>query len=126
VFSSAGLCLYFYALTAHFGCWTPPPADQHVSRWQVNPGLLFAQLIKVRSGYKFKFINAVMRCGDRAVFRAALQALGFSGRVETASVERLNLTLCELIAPLSRRTWSIADDISTLRRHAGLARCYPF
>jgi hypothetical protein len=57
---------------------------------------------------------------SRAVYRAALQALSFSGRVETAFVERLNLTLRELIAPLSRRSWSIADDIPTLWRHVGV------
>lgn len=124
VFSSDGLRMYFYALTAHFGHWTPPPAGKRVPRWQVNPGLLFAQLIKVKSGYKLRFIKTVMRCGQRAVYRAAVQALGFSGKVETAFVERLNLTLRELIAPLSRRTWSIGDDIPTLWRHVGLGRVY--
>jgi hypothetical protein len=48
VFSSDGLRMYFYALTAHFGCWTPPPEGKRAPRWQVDPGLLFAQLIKVR------------------------------------------------------------------------------
>jgi hypothetical protein len=66
----------------------------------------------------------VIRCGERAVYRAALQAPGFSGKIKTAFVERLNLTLRELIAPLSRRTWSIADDIPTLWRHVGMGRVY--
>lgn len=65
-----------------------------------------------------------MRCGQRAAYRAALLALGFSGKIETAFIERLNLTLRELIAPLSRRTWSIADDIPALARHLGLGRVY--
>jgi hypothetical protein len=43
--NSDGLRMYFYALTAHFGHWTPPPAGKRVPRWQVDPGLLFAQLI---------------------------------------------------------------------------------
>jgi transposase InsO family protein len=43
--------------------------------------------------------------------------------VQTAFVERANLTLRELIAPLSRRTWSIAYDRHHLRLHSqwGLA-----
>jgi transposase InsO family protein len=46
-----------------------------------------------------------------------LQRLGFTGRIQTAYVERSNLTLRELIAPLSRRTWSLANDRKHLRLH---------
>jgi transposase InsO family protein len=46
-----------------------------------------------------------------------LKALSLSGIVQTAFVERANLTLRELIAPLSRRTWSIAYDKHHLRLH---------
>jgi hypothetical protein len=37
-------------------------------------------------------------------------AHNLTGKVQTAYVERANLTLRELIAPLSRRTCSIAND----------------
>ena len=124
IFSSDGLRMYFYALTAHFGHWMPPAEGQRVPRWHVDPRLLFAQLIKVKSGYRLKFLKTVLRCGSRDAYRAALQALGFSGLVETAFVERLNLTLRELVAPLSRRTWSIADSPLTLTRHLQLGRVY--
>jgi hypothetical protein len=40
--------------------------------------------------------------------------LGFSGQVQTAFIERLNLTLRELAAPLSRRTWSLARSEASL------------
>jgi hypothetical protein len=46
-----------------------------------------------------------------------LKALALSGLVQTAFVERANLTLRELIAPLSRRTWSIAYDRQHLHLH---------
>ena len=45
-----------------------------------------------------------------------MQQLGFTGRIQTAYVERANLTLRELVAPLSRWTWSLAHD----RYHLGL------
>jgi len=42
----------------------------------------------------------------------------------TAYVERVNLTLREHIAPLSRRTWSLARDQHTLCRHIEWCRAY--
>jgi hypothetical protein len=45
VFSSDGLTLYFYALTAHFGQWVQDAA-QLKRRWLVDARLLYAQLIK--------------------------------------------------------------------------------
>lgn len=45
VFSSDGLALYFYALTAHFGTWRPA-ASKRRRRWTVNVELLYAQVIK--------------------------------------------------------------------------------
>ena len=124
VFVSDGLRMYFYALTAHFGSWLPPPAGKRAPIWQVDVRLLFAQLIKVKAGYKLKFVRTVVRCGEPGVYRAVLQAMGGSGRVETAFVERLNLTLREQIAPLSRRSWSIADHPESLARHVALGRVY--
>ena len=50
--------------------------------------------------------------------------MGFTGKVETAYVERINLTLRALVAPLSRRTWSLANDEYTLALHVGWARVY--
>jgi hypothetical protein len=43
---------------------------------------------------------------------------------ETVYVERVNLTLREHIAPLSRRTWSLARDPHTLWRHIEWGRAY--
>jgi IS1 family transposase len=124
LFSSDGLRMYFYALTAHFGAWLPPPEGKRKRVWQVDSRLLFAQLLKVKSGYRLKYLKTRLRCGNRETYRATLQALGFSGLIETAFIERLNLTLRELIAPLSRRTWSIADNPQTLALHVGLGRVY--
>jgi hypothetical protein len=45
VFTSDGLKLYFYALTAHFGKWVET-AGQQKRQWQVPAELLYGQLIK--------------------------------------------------------------------------------
>lgn len=39
VFTTDGLWLYYYALTAHFGHWLPPTGRRHPI-WQVDPRLL--------------------------------------------------------------------------------------
>ena len=59
---------------------------------------------------------SIICLGSRQLIRAGLKALSFSGIVQTSFVEQANLTLRELIAPLSRRTWSIAYD----KHHLGL------
>ena len=51
-------------------------------------------------------------------------SLGFSGQIQTAFVERLNLTLRELAAPLRRCTWSLAHDEATLALYLGWVRTY--
>ena len=56
------------------------------------------------------FLFSIIRLGTRAIIQQALLKLGLSGRVQTSFVERSYLTLRELIAPLFRRTWSLAYD----------------
>lgn len=109
VFTSDGLNQYFYGLTAHFGHWDKPPRARKF-HWIPDERLQYAQLRKVRSGYRVKFLYSIIRLGTREVIRALLQALELSGRIQTSFVERSYLTLRELVAPLSRRTWSLAYD----------------
>ena len=47
LFTSDGLNLYFYALTAHFGHWlTGGRRGRKVCQWQVEPGLIYGQVKK--------------------------------------------------------------------------------
>ncbi len=71
-----------------------------------------------------KFIRSIIRLGTREAIRELLKQLGFTGRVQTAYIERSNLTLRELIAPLSRRTWSLAYDQYHLWLHIQLGLAY--
>lgn len=124
VFSSDGLKMYFYAITAHYGYWIPPLSGKRAWQWRVDDRVLFAQLHKLKTGYKLTDLRSFIRLGTRFAYRETLQALGFTGKVETAYVERINLTLRELVAPLSRRTWSLANDEWTLALHVGWGRVY--
>ncbi len=116
IFTSDGLNLYFYALTAHFGQWVAGVGRQ-ARQWQVAAGLLYGQVKKTYRRRKLVRVTAVLRCGTRATLRTALQGLGFSGRLNTAFVERVNLTLRQSIAALARRTWATMQAAPQLLAH---------
>ena len=116
VYTSDGLNQYYYALTAHFRQWDKPPCARKW-HWLPDERLRYGQVRKQRSGQRVRFLYSIIRLGARQVIRVTLQALGFTGRIQTAYVERANLTLRELIAPLSRRTWSLAYDREHLWLH---------
>jgi IS1 family transposase len=123
VFTSDGLNLYFYALTAHFGQWVAS-VGRRTRQWQVTAELIYGQVKKVYRRRRLMRVTQVMRCGTRAALRAALTGLGLSGRLNTAFVERLNLTVRQSVAALVRRTWSTAQEAPHLLLHLEWWRAY--
>jgi Integrase core domain len=113
VFTSDGLNLYFYALTAHFGQWLASVGRQ-ARQWQVAAGLIYGQVKKTYRRRKLVRVTHVLRCGTRAALQSALRGLGLSGKLNTAFVERVNLTLRQSVAALIRRTWSTMQDAPQL------------
>jgi len=111
LFTSDGLNLYFYALTAHFGQWlTVCCRGRIVRRWQRAAGLIYGQVKKSYRRRKLVRVTHVMRLGTEAELTIALQRLGFSGRLNTAFIERVNLTIRHGVAALARRTWATAQQ----------------
>jgi len=55
-------------------------------------------------------VTPVMRLGTEDALTFALRSLGFSGRLNTAFIERVNLTVRHGIAALARRTWATAQQ----------------
>ena len=68
--------------------------------WQVDPRLLYGQLHRIKSGYKLKSMYIKALCGSREELKNAFQSLDLSGKIMTAYIERVNLTLRELIPPV--------------------------
>ncbi len=62
-------------------------------------------------------VKHVIQLGTPPAFTEALQALGFSGRVNTAFIERVNLTIRRGVAALARRTWATAMQTPHLQAH---------
>ena len=123
VFSSDGLALYFYALTAHFGWWARS-ISQRRRCWTVEARLLYAQVIKRYWRRRLAEVRQHVCLGSADEYHQVLRAQGLSGRIQTAFVERLNLTLRRSIAGLARRSWSAAHSLSELNLHFDWWRAY--
>ncbi len=118
LFTSDGLTAYFYALTAHFGEWIKGAGSRSSKpQWQVAAGLLYGQVQKRYQRRKLTQVKQVIRLGTEPAFKQALQALGLSGRVNTAFIERVNLTIRRGVSALARRTWATALQLPHLEAH---------
>ena len=125
LFTSDGLNLYFYAITAHFGQWLAlGHRGRKARRWQVEVGLIYGQVKKTYRRRKLVRVSPVMRLGTETALKVALQGLGFSGRLNTAFIERVNLTIRHGIAALARRTWATAQQSPQLLAHLEWWRAY--
>ncbi len=125
LFTSDVLNVYFSALTAHFGQWLAlGRRERNVRRWQVEAGLIYGQVKKSYRRRKLVRVSQVMRLGTEAALKVALQGLGLSGRLNTAFIERVNLTMRHGIAALARRTWATAQQSPHLLAHLQWWRAY--
>jgi IS1 family transposase len=125
LFTSDGLNVYFYALTAHFGTWREERRrGRHVRWWQVEAGLIYGQVKKCYRRRKLVRVTPVIRLGTKVALTAALQGLGLSGRLNTAFIERVNLTVRHGVAALARRTWATAQQSPQLLANLEWWRAY--
>ena len=86
--------------------------------------MLYGQLHKWYQRRQLVRIKYQMQCGARRTLRSALRALGWSGTLQTAFVERLNLTARMSVAALTRRTWVTAQTATGLQRQITWWRAY--
>jgi len=108
IFCSDGLKLYYYALTAHLGGWVFPVGIRKPV-WEIAGDLLYAQVKKIHRRRKLVRVERHMLCGELEKLKDGLKALGLSGKINTAFIERINLTIRQGVAFLARRTWGTAQ-----------------
>ena len=126
IFTSDHLRHYFSALCSHFGNYRREPGRRNLV-WGVSAKLLYAMLIKVRSGNRLRYTITLPIFGTRGQIRDVLLVLGLSGKIQTSYVERGNLTFRNLIAAFHRRPWALPWSTTTLSyRLAWLLYCYHF
>jgi hypothetical protein len=97
---------------------------RNVRQWQVAAGLIYGQVKKYYRRRKLVRVTHVMRLGTEDALKVALQGLGLSGRLNTAYIERVNLTVRHGIAALARRTWATAKLAPHLLAHLEWWRAY--
>jgi hypothetical protein len=108
----------FMRLSAHFGQWLAGSRRGRKARqWQVAAGLIYGQVKKSERRRKLVRVTPVMRLGTQADLTLALQGMGFSGRLNTATISRVNLTVRHGISALARRTWATAQQAPQLLAH---------
>jgi IS1 family transposase len=107
LFLSDGNPSYLPAIVRHFGHWVQLPR-QHAKgsapkpRWMPLPGLLYAQVVKKMRRRRIVEVKRHVVIGSQAAVDGVLRAWGWV--INTAFVERLNLSLRQRVAPIRRRS----------------------
>jgi hypothetical protein len=86
--------------------------------------LLYGQVQKRYRARRLVRVSQRVLCGTWERVRATLQRLGLRGTVNTAFIERLNLTVRQGVPALTRRTWATAQTPARLRLHLEWWRGY--
>jgi transposase InsO family protein len=90
----------------------------------VAAGLIYGQVKKCYRRRKLVKGRHVMRLATEDALKSALQGLGFSGRLNTAFIERVNLTIRQGVAALARRTWATSQQAPQLLAYLEWWRAY--
>jgi IS1 family transposase len=127
LFLSDGFKDYLSAILAHFGCWVHPARQQAKGpapkpRWMPLPELLYAQVVKTMR--KRRLVRATHRMvfGTREAVEQVLATCGW--QIQTAFVERLNLTLRQHVAAVGRRVSTLCKGEDGLRQQLVLYQVY--
>ena len=124
---SDGYPHYLTAIVTHFGCWVHPPRQQATGpapkpRWMPLPQLCYAQVIKTIRRRRLVRVNHRVVFGTFEAVQQVLAACGW--QINTAFVERLNLSLRQRVAAMGRRSARPCKSEDGLRQQLGLLQVY--
>jgi IS1 family transposase len=122
VFGTDRLKHYYYALTAHFEKWEWAGGKKPV--WILLSDFVYGQVIKHQRRRRTTEVERRVLVGEAALYYERLCQAGLSGRIKTAFVERLNLTIRQCVSKLTRRTWGPARYTPELMEHLDWWRSY--
>ena len=127
LFLTDGFKEYATALLTHYGQWVQPARRQATGpapkpRWMPLPQLLYAQVIKT---VRRRLLVSVKHRVVFGSFEAVQQVLAARGwQINTAFVERLNLSLRQRVAAMGRRSARPCKSEDGLRQQLGLFQVY--
>jgi IS1 family transposase/transposase-like protein len=127
VFLSDGLAAYATAILTHFGHWVERPrrgsqGAHPKPRWMPLPQLHYAQVVKKRLRRRIVKVSKHVVYGTIEGVQAVLEPRGW--QINTAFIERINLTIRQHVAALGRRTNTLAKTDAGLQRQCVLAHAY--
>jgi IS1 family transposase len=127
LFLSDGYAPYLTAIVTHCGCWVQPPRRQDRGpaprpRWMPLPGLLYAQVIKTTRRRRLVRVSHRVVFGTLEAVQQVLAACGW--QIQTAFVERLNLSLRQRVAAIGRRSATPCKRQEGLGQQLALCQVY--
>jgi IS1 family transposase len=127
LFLSDGNTHYLPAIVAHFGCWVQPLRRQGKGptpkpRWMPLPELLYAQVIKTMRRRRLVDVKHRIVFGTQLAIEQVLATCGW--QINTAFVERLNLSLRQRVAAIGRRSATPCKREDGLRQQLMLFQVY--
>jgi IS1 family transposase len=127
LFLTDGFKEYTTALLTHYGQWIQPPRRQAPGpvpkpRWMPLPQLLYAQVIKTTRRRRVVQVSHRIVFGMKAAVERVLAACGW--QINTAFVERINLSLRQHVAAIGRRTTTLCKGEAGLRQQLSVYHGY--
>jgi IS1 family transposase len=123
LFLTDGFREYLTALLTHYGQWVQPPRRQAQGpapkpRWTPLPALLYAQVVKTVRRRRLVDVQHRVVFGTLEAVQQVLAACGW--QIQTAFVERLNLSLRQHVAAVGRRVNTLCKGEDGLRQQLTL------
>jgi len=122
LFLTDGNRAYEQPILSHFSEQREPGEGQRKPRWFPLPDLLYAQVVKKRRGRRLVSVSTRVVFGSLPRIKEQLQAHGWG--INTAFIERLNLTIRQLVPGLGRRVNTLPHSPERLGQQVGLVQTY--
>lgn len=129
LFTSDQLPEYRTALLHAYGMWYQPQRNGDRGRFPKPrrvpiPGLLYAQVVKVRQKGRVIDVRSKVVFGDSDTIEARLAQSPVSNSINTSFVERDNLTQRQINRRLTRRTNAFSKELSWFEKQLWLSTAY--
>src|SRR5262244_2872735 len=127
LFLTDGFREYLTALLTHYGQWVQPERQQTHGptpkpRWMPLPQLLYAQVIKTVRRRRLVDVKHRVVFGTLEAVNQMLVPLGW--QINTAFVERINLTISQHVAAVGRRVSTLCKGEDGLLEQLAVFHCY--
>src|SRR5499433_1643973 len=127
LFLTDGFREYVTALLTHYGHWVQAPRRQAKGpspkpRWMPQPQLLYAQVVKTVRRRRLVDVQHRVVFGSLEAVNHVLAPLGW--HINTAFVERLNLTIRQHVAAVGRRVSTLCKGEDGLREQLAVFHGY--